>query len=74
MSQTLCWPEDKGGQVTDNVSAASDLWDKRRSCQAIYFGFHTNRLKRTETNLKTPKHSLDKMQLEEMGFFSTYIA
>lgn len=33
-----------------------------------------NRLKRTETNLKTPKHSLDKMQLEEIGFSFTYIA
>lgn len=25
MSQTLCWPEDKGGQVTVSVSAFSDL-------------------------------------------------
>ena len=35
---------------------------------------NTNGLKRTETNLKTPKHSLDKMQLEEAGFSFTYIA
>lgn len=39
MSQTLCWPEDKGDQVTDNVPAPSDLWDKGSSCQAIYLSF-----------------------------------
>ena len=66
MSQTLCWPEDKGGQVTDNVSAPSDLWDKCPSCQAICFSFYMNRLKRAETTSKTLKHSLDKMPLEEM--------
>lgn len=61
VSQTLCWAEDKGGQVTDNVSARSDLWDKHCSCQAAYFGFYMNGLEGTETNLKTPNHSLDKM-------------
>ncbi len=48
--------------MTDNVSAPSDLWDKRCACQTIYFSFYMNRLKRTETNFKTPKDSLDKMQ------------
>jgi len=33
MSQALCWPEDKRGQVTDNASTSSDLWDKRHSCR-----------------------------------------
>lgn len=34
----------------------------------LYFVFYMNRVKRTETNLKTPKHSIYEMQLEEMGF------